>query len=201
MKKFDLAIAGTGGQGVILIAKAIGTADVIEDLKVRVGEIHGVSQRGGSVLCFVTIGPDVYSSTIPTGTADVLLGLEPSEALRAVKYISPKGLAILNTRIVPPSLSKTGSFPHPHVDEILDFLERAVSKVVSVDATQKAIEAGSASAMNMFMVGVLLRSQKIPISESIFQEVIRLESPSHLLQTNLKAYSDGMAFANTIMQK
>lgn len=196
-----MIVAGTGGQGIVLLSRVLGEASIKANLRVRIGEIHGVSQRGGSVLSFIRIGPSVYSPTVPIGTGSILIGLEPTEALRSLHYMSPHGFVLLNTRPVLPNSVKTGNFKYPEIAEIVSVIKGTGKKVAYTDATQKAINAGSHSVMNIFMIGALVGFKYLPLSKSIVMDVIKRMIPERFLKTNLKAFSSGIEFANIQMKK
>ena len=201
METLNLIVAGTGGQGIVLLSRVLGESSIEAKLKVRIGEIHGVSQRGGSVLSFIRLGPSVYSSTVPIGTANILIGLEPTEALRSLHYMSPHGFVLLNSRPVLPNSVKTGDFKYPEIEEIVSVIKSVVKNVAYTDATQNAINAGSASVMNIFMIGALVGFKYLPLSKSTVMEVIKRLIPEKSLKTNLKAFSSGIEFANIQMKK
>jgi indolepyruvate ferredoxin oxidoreductase beta subunit len=199
MQKLNMIVTGTGGQGIVLLTRVLGTAAIRAGFKVRVGEIHGVSQRGGAVLSFVRMGEQVYSPTVPVGAGDVLIGLEPVEALRSIKYISPKGLSVINTRPVLPNTVKTGRAKYPALDDILRIAREASARVIHVDAALLATEAGAAGAQNMVMLGVVAGLRRVPISETTFKEVIQETVHRTFVRANLRAFELGKGIAAETM--
>ena len=186
----DLVIVGVGGQGVILISDVIGRAAVLAEKPVCGAETHGMAQRGGSVINHTRIGCS-FSPLVALGGADVLLALEPGEALRFAQYLSPEGVALVNTRPVLPATVTAGLASYPPIPEILSSLGQHCRRVLDMDATALASRAGTAQAMNVVMLGAL--SQFIPLSEeSILQSLARVVPP-RFLEVNKRAFALGKA--------
>ncbi len=184
---FDLVIAGVGGQGTILASDIIGRAAVREGLSIRAAETHGMAQRGGSVVNHIRIGCTL-GSMIPLGGADVLLALEPSEALRYLDYLAEDGVVIVNTEPILPVTVTSGLCSYPDVGEIMASLQRK-RKVVGFNATQLAIEAGNAQAMNVIMVGSI--SNYLPLSPDIMLDCVRELVPPKTVDVNVRAFELG----------
>lgn len=184
----DVVIVGVGGQGVILISEIIGKAALSAGLSVRGVETHGMAQRGGSVINHIRIGCR-YSAMISLGGADVLLAMEPAEALRYATYLSPDGIALVNTTAVLPVTVTTGQASYPAIEEILAPLREASSRVYPMDATGLAAEAGSLQATNVVMLGALARH--IPIGEEALLEALFQTVPARFLEINRKAFELG----------
>ncbi|MGA9099532.1 MAG: indolepyruvate oxidoreductase subunit beta [Methanotrichaceae archaeon] len=186
----DLVIVGVGGQGVILISDVLGRAAVIAGKAVRGAETHGMAQRGGSVINHTRIGCR-FSPMISSGCADVLLALEPAEALRFAHYLSPDGVALVNTRAMLPITVTTGKASYPTVDEILQHLYGICKEIKSMDATSLATTAGTAQAMNVVMLGAL--SKYIPLDEKLLLDALCDVVPAKYLDINKHAFSLGKA--------
>ncbi len=184
----DVVVVGVGGQGVILISEIIGRAAMMARLSVRGVETHGMAQRGGSVINHIRVGCD-YSAMISPGSADVLLAMEPAEALRYAHYLSPEGVALVNTRQVLPVTVTTGQATYPPLEEILAPLREVSSEVWPMDATGLATEAGSPQATNVVMLGAL--SKHLPIEEAILLEALSETVPAKFLEINRKAFELG----------
>ena len=176
------------GQGVILISEIIGRAALREGLSVRGVETHGMAQRGGSVINHIRVGCR-YSAMISPGGADVLLAMEPAEALRYAHYLSPEGVALVNTRPVLPVTVTTGEASYPAVEEILAPLRRVASRVRAIDATALAAEAGSPQATNVVMLGALARH--LPMEEATLLEALTETVPAKYIEINRKAFELG----------
>lgn len=186
----DIVIVGVGGQGVILISDVIGRAGVMAGKPVRGAETHGMAQRGGSVINHTRIGCR-FSPLVASGAADVLVALEPAEALRFAYFLSPQGVALVNTRPVLPVTVTTGVASYPRLDEMLAPLEGLCRTVKAMDATALAKKAGTAQAMNVVMLGALARY--IPLPEDLIQAALCDVVPPKYLEANKKAFSLGKA--------
>ena len=186
----DLVIVGVGGQGVILISDVIGRAAVMAGIPVCGAETHGMAQRGGSVINHTRIGCR-FSPMVAPGGADVLLALEPAEALRFAQFLSPAGVVLVNTRPVLPSTVTCGQAEYPPLQEILAPLKARCSKVIAMDAIALAERAGTAQAMNVVMLGAL--AGYIPLSEELILQSLSLVVPPRFLEANRKAFALGKA--------
>lgn len=186
----DIVIVGVGGQGVILISDVIGRAAVKAGKPVRGAETHGMAQRGGSVVNHTRIGCSL-SPMVASGSADVLLALEPAEALRFGHFLSPEGTALVNTMPVLPITVTTGKASYPPLDEILHPLSLLCKRVLPMDATALAKQAGTEQAMNVVMLGAL--SRFIPLSEDLLLEALVEVVPSKHIASNKKAFALGKA--------
>ncbi len=186
----DIVIVGVGGQGVILISDVLGRAAVRAGKPVRGAETHGMAQRGGSVINYTRIGCK-FSPMVPSGGADVLLALEPAEALRFAHYLSQDGIAIVNNRPVLPITVTTGKASYPPVNEILKNLRTVCKDVKLMDATSLAKHAGTAQAMNVVMLGAL--SRYIPLPEKLLIDALCDVVPEKYLDVNKNAFELGKA--------
>ncbi len=191
MKEFNIILAGVGGQGTLLAAEALGMAAVRDGLNVRVSEIHGMAQRGGAVVSAVRIGEGVFASTVMEGKADVLLGFEPFETLRNLKYASEKTLVLMSTEKIPPAELAARNIKYPSMKEISGKISCFTKNLVIVETPRLAREAGSSLTQNFVLVGSLAATGKIPVApESIKAALRELVSPKHL-DMNLKAFKLG----------
>ena len=186
----DLVIVGVGGQGVILISDVVGRAAVLAGKPVCGAETHGMAQRGGSVINHTRIGCS-FSPLVALGGADVLLALEPGEALRFARYLSPEGIALVNTRPVFPATVTAGLASYPPIPKILSSLSEHCSRVLDMDATALAGKAGTAQAMNVVMLGAL--SRFIPLSEESILQCLAQVVPARFLEANKRAFALGKA--------
>jgi indolepyruvate ferredoxin oxidoreductase beta subunit len=192
MKAYNIVITGVGGQGVLLTAEILGNSALKEGYDVRVSEIHGMAQRGGSVVCDVRIGKRVYAPTTPDGMADVMLGLEPIETLRYLKFASPQTLIIMNTRSVKPVSVLMGAAKDLSLDDITQIINRYYDNAILIDAMQLAMRAGSPIVQNMVMLGVLASTEHLPININTLKESIKqLVSPRYF-ELNMMAFELGL---------
>ncbi|MBO5653762.1 MAG: indolepyruvate oxidoreductase subunit beta [Clostridia bacterium] len=184
----NIMIVGVGGQGTLLASRILGNLLVEKGYDVKVSEVHGMSQRGGSVVTYVKYGDKVYSPIIDKGEADIILAFERLEALRALPYLKKGGKIIVNDRATMPMPVITGNAEYP--EGIIETLS-AVAEVKSLDALVLAEEAGSVKAVNVVLIGVLAASTDIPKEEWI--KVLCATVPQKLLDVNLKAFDLGYA--------
>jgi len=191
VKEFNILITGVGGQGVILMSELLGKSAVEEGLRVRGSEILGMAVRGGSVTSSIRLGDEVYGPLIPMGKCDALVGMEPAEALRNITYLSKSSLVIVNIVITFPFTVSLGTSKYPSLEEILEKLDNASGRVIKLDATQIAQQAGSLLTTNIVMLGALFGTGKLPISIETIKETIRARFPAKTAPVNIKAFDLG----------
>lgn len=184
----DIVVAGVGGQGVILISSLIGKAALKAGYPVRGAETHGMAQRGGSVISHIRLGCE-FGPMVPPGGADVLLALEPAEALRYGHYLSRDGIALVNTYTILPVTVTTGKATYPPLEEIITPLQQICKEVKTFNATKLAAQAGTAQAMNVVMLGAL--SKYIPLREEMIIESLVETIPAKYLEVNRRAFELG----------
>ena len=187
IKALDIVIVGVGGQGTLLTSKILGQLAMTEKLGVKVSEVHGMAQRGGSVITHVRIGGEVYAPLVSSGSADYLLAFEPLEAARAAFFLKEDGLLIVNSQRISPItvLSGAVTYPdNPHEQAVKDR-----QKIEELDAFALAVAAGSHRAVNLVLLGVL--SKYLPFTQEDWEHSIALCVPPRTLQTNLKAFQAG----------
>ncbi|MBS7637093.1 indolepyruvate oxidoreductase subunit beta [Candidatus Bathyarchaeota archaeon] len=194
MKDFNIVLAGVGGQGILLAAEALGTAAVKDDLNVRVGEIHGMAQRGGAVLCTVRIGENVLSPLVLDGQADILLGFEPLETLRNIRYASEKTLIIVGDEKIPPPEFTLKGETYPRLEEILEKLRRFSKNIMIVEALRLAKEAGNTVMQNAVLLGALFAVGKLPIRKESLIEALKELVPGKYAKMNVKAFKLGYKY-------
>ena len=190
MDDYNVLVAGVGGQGVLFLSEVLGEAALRDDLNVRVAEIHGMAQRGGSVTCHVRIGDEVQSPTVLEGSADLIIGFEPLEVLRLLKYANNQTLVVLNkTPIVPPS-SYLGE-RYPAEDKILKEISRVSGHVMSIDATEIAVKSGNPATLNSAILGFISALRGMPVRSETLKKAIVDRSPSRYVEVNLRAFELG----------
>jgi indolepyruvate ferredoxin oxidoreductase beta subunit len=189
-----LLIVGVGGQGVLTVARVLGDAAVRAGLEVVVGQLHGMAQRGGSVEATVLLGRGVHSSFVEQ--ADVVLGFEPLEVLRAVPRITALTRVVINRgRLVPFPLSMAGE-PYPDVDGIVRRVREASPRVLEVDGPALLEQLGEPRSLNLLMLGVLAGLDGVlPFDEPLLREVLEQRSPAGRYEVNRRAYELGLATA------
>jgi len=185
--KLDILLVGVGGQGILTSAAILAKSAINSGINVITAETHGMAQRGGSVEVHVRFG-DVKSPLIPYGSADIMVALEPSEALRYTHYCSEKTRAIINTKpIYPPAVSR-GEVEYPSIEVVQKELSW-LNGIYFIDATQLAKEVGNAQAANVVVLGALCRLTQLDSGhvERAITEVL----PARLHELNLKAFKAG----------
>ena len=187
MKNTNIMIVGVGGQGSLLASKLLGHLLVGEGYDVKVSEVHGMSQRGGSVVTYVRFGDKVYSPVIGRGEADFIVSFEKLEAARRAGCIAEDGIIITNTQEIDPMPVITGAAVYPH--DILEQLKTKGIGVDAIDALALAIEAGSKKAVNIVLLGRLATYLDIP-AEKWLSAIESCVAP-RFVELNKKAFSLG----------
>ena len=182
-------IVGVGGQGTLLASRILGNAVIDEGFDVKVSEVHGMSQRGGSVVTYVKFGDKVYSPVIDKGEADIILAFEQLEAYRALPWLKKGGRIIVNEQKINPMPVITGAADYP--ENIIGKLKK-MCNVTSLDALELAKEAGSIKTVNVVLIGVLAKSTDIPY-ESWVKTLLKTV-PEKFAEMNLKAFELGYNF-------
>ena len=185
-KTTNIMIVGVGGQGTLLASRILGNAVIRQGYDVKVSEVHGMSQRGGSVVTYVKYGEKVYSPIIDKGEADIILAFEMLEAYRALPWLKKGGKMIVNDQKINPMPVITGATQYP--EGIREKLDAAVD-LTATDALVLAREAGNIKAVNVVLIGVMAKNTTIPYEEWV--ETIKQTVPAKFLEVNLKAFDLG----------
>lgn len=192
MAELNLIIAGVGGQGSVLASHIVAAAAIRDGLRARVGETFGAAMRGGAVASHVRIGKDVHAPLVPKDGAEVVLALEPLEGLRnTVNFLGKGGLLLTNTRPWLPVDVNIGRAEYPSMESIRDTVEKLGGRVVEIDATSLAQQAGNVRTMNVVMLGALAATGKLPISIETLKQVIKENVPPKTIDVNLRAFELG----------
>lgn len=194
MTDLKIMIVGVGGQGTLLASRVLGNLALKIDTDVKVSEIHGMSQRGGSVVTYVIFGAKVYSPLIEKGEADLILAFEKLEALRWMDYLKADGRLIVNDQRIDPMPVITGKAKYP--DSIIQRLKEQAPQTIAIDAMRLAKECGNIKATNVVLLGLAART--IPIAKSVWLEALREAVPPKTLEVNLKAFEAGYAAFESI---
>lgn len=190
MTENNIVLAGVGGQGVLLLAEILGNAAVEDGFNVRVSEIHGMAQRGGAVVSDVRIGEKALAPTVLEGTADAIVGLEPMEALRNIKYASYKTLILINTAIVKPGAASL-NMVYPSLETILEKIRAFTKNIITVDATGMAKTLGNVAVQNIVMLGALAAAGKLPLKLETLRSNIRASVSERYMEIDLSAFEAG----------
>lgn len=185
----NVMIVGVGGQGTLLASRVLGNVAIRLGYDVKVSEVHGMAQRGGSVVTYVRMDKKVYSPLVELGEADIILAFEQLEALRWLPYLREGGQLIVNTQKISPMPVITGKAKYPQ--EIVPSVKKHYANVKDVDALGAAREAGNTKAVNVVLLGVLAKTTDI--DKNLWLEAISEVVPPKLLAVNLKAFELGYA--------
>ena len=194
METKRLIIVAVGGQGNLLASKVLGEAALLADIPVRMSEIHGMAQRGGVVESAVVFG-DADSTIISDAEADVLLGFEPSETLRAINKCNADTVVITNTAPLPPFTVAIGKGTYPDLEEAQKLIRDKTAKLIAFDAQALAKEAGNIMSLNMVLLGSLIQTGIMPISADNVKEAIRTSTKKAFIDINIKAFELGFEAA------
>ena len=194
-KATNILIVGVGGQGTLLTSRILAQVAVDLGYDVKVSEIHGMAQRGGSVVSQVRYGEKIYSPIISKGDADIILAFEKLEAARWLDYLKPDGMIIINDDRVDPLPVMSGKLKYP--EDIDQRKGQMVEKTMVVDASSIAIECGNVRAANVVLVGILAAAIGIPEAE--VEKAIHAMVPPKALDINVKAFKQGHTIGANIV--
>ena len=186
----NILIVGVGGQGSLLASRILGSLFTAMNLEVKLSEVHGMAQRGGSVVTYVRAGESVASPLISKGEADVIISFEQSEAMRYLPWLKKDGTVIVNTQKIMPMPVVTGAAAYP--DNIIEKLEATGARVTAVDALSIAEAAGSAKAVNIALIGVMAKITGA--DKALLLETLEKTVPPKFLELNKKAFELGYDF-------
>jgi len=186
----SIMIVGVGGQGTRLTSRILGDVAVNLGLDVKVSEVHGMSQRGGSVVTYVKMGEKIYSPIVEKNEADILLCFEQLEALRWIDYAKKDGAVIVNTQMIDPMPVITGSAKYP--ENIIEKIKENYPNTISVPALEMAKACGSVKAVNVVMIGVMAR--RTGIDREIWLNAIKKIIKPQFVDMNIKAFNMGYEF-------
>ena len=183
----SVLLVGVGGQGTILVSKLLTAGLVKAGFDVKMSEIHGMSQRGGSVSTHVRYGEKVYSPVIEEGEADLLISFEKMEAIRWLKFLKPEGHLIVNNYKINPLPVLIGKeiYPEKEIDEELKILSATV-----INAFDKASEIGNIRVMNVILLGTVVKMMNL--EDIDWEEIIRNNVKEKFIDVNIKAFNEGI---------
>lgn len=189
MKTKNIMIVGVGGQGTLLTSRILGNMTLKAGYDVKISEVHGMAQRGGSVVTFVRYGDNVSEPIVEEGCADVLIAFERLEALRYAHFLKKEGVMIINDVRMDPMPVAIGAAQYP--ENIIENLSKKY-KVISLDAKSEAIKLGNARVFNVIIVGVA--AQSMDFERGMWEEVIRETVPAKMVDINVAAFNHGFDF-------
>jgi len=188
----NISLVGVGGQGILLASEVISRAAMLSGLDVKKSEVHGMAQRGGSVVSEVRIGEKVYSPLITAGETDFLVSFDLLESLRYADILRPEGLALINNQVIVPVTVSSGQ--QPWVEDIPQRIENAYPNRRIIDALDMAKDLGNVRATNMIMTGAL--SHFLNLDEKVWDQAIAELVPSKHMEVNVKAFNAGRSSVN-----
>ncbi|MBR2255545.1 MAG: indolepyruvate oxidoreductase subunit beta [Candidatus Methanomethylophilaceae archaeon] len=189
--KYTVQIVGVGGQGVLLASMVLGNAAMEMGYKVAMSEVHGMAQRGGSVLSTLRFGDDVISPLAAQGSADLIMGFEPAETCRNLPLGNRDSIVLMNLDPVLPSMVAAGFEEYPDVESLKDAVLEQNRNLVTIDATKIAIEAGKAVAANAVMIGAVAGIEGFPIPKDVLLDSLVNHVPEKFRELNVKAFEMG----------
>ena len=195
MNTTRLIIVAVGGQGNLLASKVLGEAALLSDVPVRMSEIHGMAQRGGVVESAIVFG-DSDSTIISDGEADVLVGFEPSETIRAINKCNSKTVVITNLSPLPPFTVAIGKGTYPDLNEVQNLIRAKTANLIAFDAADLAKEAGQVMSVNMVLLGAMIQTDILPLTADSIKEIIKTKTKKAFVYINLKAFDLGFSVAS-----
>lgn len=190
----SVILCGVGGQGTVLASKLISYAAMAKGEAVRSAETIGMAQRGGSVTSHIRIGEETFSPLIPKGKADVMIAFEPAEAVRNLDYLKTEGVVVVSKKAVKPVTASLSSKVYDGQD-MLDYLEKKVKRLVIVDGQQIMEELGSAKVLNVVLLGAAIGCHEVDISIEEIRQAIKEKVPERFYELNLRALEAGYGLA------
>ena len=188
----NVVISGVGGQGVLTLAEILAKAALADSHNVRVGEIHGMAQRGGHVVCTVRIGKDAKGPIVDSGSAHLLVGFEPLETLREAHMVHKDGYILMSSHVQYPVAVSMGKAEYPKQDDILSHLRKFTNQILELDAMELAKQAGSSRSLNMVMFGAIIATGLTPIRKDAALEIVRSTFREKFIAINETAVELGL---------
>ena len=183
----SVVLVGVGGQGILLASEIVAQAAMKAGFDVKTNEVHGMAQRGGSVIAQIRYGKEVFSPLVAKGTAKVLGALERIEALRYADYLADDGLVVVNSQMMIPVTVSMGAGSYP--DDAEERLRRKFKNLIYIDAAKKAVELGDIKAANVVTLGALSTGLDLPLES--WHEAIEVSVPARFKDLNIKAFNAG----------
>jgi indolepyruvate ferredoxin oxidoreductase beta subunit len=189
--KWDIVFSGIGGQGVVVLSDIFCEAALMDGFDVAKAEVHGMAQRGGSIVAYARLGDKVEAPLIERGRADVILGFEMLETARVLPMLKADGTVIVNTKYIPPSCAIPGSAEPQKPENLADLIRKKALKVHEVDGVGIAVKLGNPIVVNTILLGALSALPENPIKKETLEKAIcgRLKEKYHNI--NLKAFQMG----------
>jgi indolepyruvate ferredoxin oxidoreductase beta subunit len=200
-KELNIIICGVGGQGVVLLSELLGNAAVRDGVALKGSEVLGMAQRGGSVFSNIRLGGDALAPLTPEGKCDVIIAVEPSEALRNIQYLAKNGVVVLNAQKVLPFTVFLGKSGYPDIKDIEAGLKKVTKRIITLDASVLAQQAGSLQSANVVMLGALYGTGLVPMSVETAKAVILGRFRGKVGEINVKAFDLGYEAVQQALKK
>jgi indolepyruvate ferredoxin oxidoreductase beta subunit len=200
-KELNIIICGVGGQGVVLLSELLGSAAVRDGVALKGSEVLGMAQRGGSVFSNIRLGGDALAPMTPEGKVDVIIAVEPSEALRNIQYLARGGVVVLNSQTVLPYTVFLGKSGYPSLKAIEARLGKVTKRIITLDATALAQQAGSLQSANVVMLGALYGTGLMPMSVNTAKAAILGRFKAKVGEINIKAFDLGYEAVQKALKK
>ena len=191
--KYSIQIVGVGGQGVLLASMVLGNAAMNSGFDVAMSEVHGMAQRGGSVMSTVRFGDSVISPLEASGCADLIMGFEPTETVRSLPQGNKDTMVLMNLDPVFPAMVSAGLESYPDVSDLVSAVKGINGNLITIDATKIAMEAGRAVVANAVMIGAVAAVEGSPLKKEVLLEALKAQVPPKALDLNVKAFEMGYA--------
>ena len=195
---FNLLIVGVGGQGVISTVQILAWTALMENYNVRTAETHGMAQRGGSVASFLRFGSKVEGPLIPKGKVQIILAFEASEAVRYFSYAGSKTLFLINEKIIVPPYINSMGVDYPNKEEILNFLKQITSDIFFINGTEEVLRVGNPRVLNVFMIGILSGSERLPLKRGNLINSIMQFVPEKAQDINKLVFENGIKLGKSL---
>ena len=202
--KYDILLAGVGGQGLILLSAVLGEACTANEINIVTEEQHGLAQRSGSITAHVRIG-DVYSPMISYGEADLIIAMEAMEALRNIEFLKQDGVIVMNTNLMHPVIEtnklveqRLQNLQYITFDNILKPLKKVTKRIIILDAKTLALQAGNARTENIVLLGASSKLQEFPLTRDQLIVAVKQIVPSKTIDVNIKAFELGEKNKNNL---
>jgi indolepyruvate ferredoxin oxidoreductase beta subunit len=200
-KELNIIICGVGGQGVVLLSELLGSAAVRDGVALKGSEVLGMAQRGGSVFSNIRLGGDALAPLTPEGRCDVIIAVEPSEALRNIQYLAKNGVVVLNAQKVLPFTVFLGKSGYPDIKQIEAGLKKVTNRIITLDAAALAQQAGSLQSANVVMLGALYGTGLVPMSVETAKAAILGRFKAKVGEINIKAFGLGYEAVRQALKK
>lgn len=187
---YKIQLIGVGGQGTIKASTIIGEAAMKKGLNVVMSEVHGMAQRGGTVVTEFKIG-EAHSPLIEEGAADLMIAFEPAEALRVLNKINQESFVIVNSSPIVPFTVSLGISEYPELTSVFEELQVKIKNLLIINAEKIAKEAGSIISENMVLLGAAVATPNFPIEKDLIIRSMKENLPPKSIETNLKAFEMG----------